>query len=194
MKKIKLEEIARIRTGFQVRSPLTSIDMGSHFVIQMRNISPESGVVLDDIDFCKVTPNAHGLHRYLLRAGEVILLTRGNNHPATLITEDYNDFVAAGQFMVLTLESGDVCLPEYLCWFLNAPEAKSYFGREARGSGVKIIDKNIVGSLIVPLPDLQTQGNIVKLGKLALKEEKLLDSLKEKRKQLIFGYCKQRIT
>lgn len=193
LKKTKLKDIAEIRTGFQVRSKLTPIDKGSHYVIQMRNICPDTGRILDDAEFCRVTPKVHSVNRYLLNAGDVIFLTRGNNHPATLITDEYNNFVAAGQFMVLTLES-DECLPEYLCWFLNAPEAKSYFGREARGTSVKIIEKRTVEDLIIPLPDLQTQKNIAELGRLAIQEEQLLDALKEKRKQLIYAQCKLKIT
>ncbi len=191
--KTKLKDIASIRTGFQVRSKLTPIDEGSHHIIQMRNICTDTGCIFDDIEFCRVTPTISYLDRYLLKKGYVLFLTRGNNHLATLITEEYIDFVAAGQFMVLVLNS-DECLPEYLSWFLNAPEAKSYFGREARGTSVKIIDKRTVEDLLIPLPDLETQRKIVKLSRLALKEEHLLDSLKEKRKQLIYGYCRGKIT
>lgn len=193
MKKIKLKDIANIRTGYQVRSRLTPIDEGTNAVIQMRNISPETGRILENVEFCRVSPKIHSIEKYLLTDGDILLLTRGNNHPAALITEEYCNFVAAGQFMVLSLKNEE-CLPEYLCWYLNSPECKFYFAKEARGTSVKIIDKNTVGKVEILLPDLDTQKNIVRLAELAHHEEKLLDQLKEKRKRLIYGYCKSKIT
>lgn len=193
LKKIKINNIADIRTGYQVRSRLTPINEGTHYVIQMRNICQETGLILEDVDFCRVNPNPMHIERYLLKEGDVLFLTRGNNHPATFITEEYTDFVAAGQFMVITMKS-DECLPEYLCWYLNSPEAEYYFAREARGTAVKIIAKSTVRNLPVPLPDTESQKNIVKLGKLSLKEEALMHALKEKRKQLIYAQCKSKLT
>ena len=193
LRKIKIIDIADIRTGFQVRSRLTSIDPGTHKIIQMRNISLETGQIKPDVEFCKVSPSMRSIDRYLLKSGEVLFLTRGNKHPATLITEEFVDFVAAGQFMILTINT-ESCLPEYLCWYLNSPDSKRYFQREARGTAVQIIPKTTLENLLIPLPDLQTQEHIVALGRLALKEEQLLESLKEKRKQLIYEYCKIAVT
>ena len=193
MKKIKTIDIAGIRTGFQVRSKLTSIDQGSHNIIQMRNISLKTGQIKPTAEFCKVSPRTRSVDRYLLKAGEILFLTRGNKHPATLVTKKYIDFVAAGQFMILTINT-ESCLPEYLCWYLNSPESKRYFQREARGTAVQIISKKTVENLFVPLPDLKTQRGIVGLDRLTMKEEDLLDSLKEKRKQLIYAQCKLKIT
>ena len=159
----------------------------------MRNVSLETGHILSNATFCRVSPKTRTLDKYLLRKSEVVFLTRGNKHPATFITEEYVGFVAAGQFMVLTLKT-DHCLPEYLCWYLNSQESKQYFKREARGTAVQIICKRTVENLRIVLPDLKTQKSIVELSRLALKEEQLLDSFKEKRKQLIYGYCRKKIT
>ena len=193
MKKHKTIDITGIRTGFQVRSRLTPVDQGTHNIIQMRNVSLETGQIKAGTEFCRVSPKERNIDRYLLKTGEILFLTRGNKHPATLITEEYIDFVAAGQFMILTINTGS-CLPEYLCWYLNSPESKRYFQREARGTAVQIIAKKTVENLLIPLPDLQTQRSIVELSRLALQEEQLLNLLKEKRKQLIYAYCKYKIT
>ena len=188
MKKVKLASIASIRTGFQIRAKLTPVDKGTHNVVQMRNIRTDTGEIIEGVEFCRVTPKESRLDGYLLKKGDVLFLTRGNNHPATLITEKYVGFVAAGQFMVLSLNGGE-CLSEYLRWFLNSPESRSYFAREARGTAVKIVDKSTVGNLEISIPDLRRQKAIVALYDLSKREEKLLNSLMIKRKRLIHGYC-----
>lgn len=189
MKKIKLKDIASIKTGFQVRGKLTQIDDGTHKIIQMRNIYSHSGGIIEHNDFCKVVPSSKHLNKYLLKKGNVILLTRGNYNSATLISEKYTNFIASGQFMIFDIFNQE-CSPAYLEWYLNTTETQLYFNSEAKGTNIKIIDKKSVGDLFIKLPDLETQRNLVKINNLAKREEVLLDTLKEKRKKLIYGYSK----
>ncbi len=192
MKKIQLKNIAEIKIGFQIRGRETLVDSGTHKIIQMRNIDTSSGIIIEDTDFCKVSPSPKHLNKYLLKEGTVLLLTRGNHNSATLITKKYSDYVAAGQFIVLD-NLNKKCFPAYLEWYLNTNKTKLYFSREATGGNVKAIDKKSAGNLYIELPSLETQKKIVIVNNLAKRENVLLDMLKEKRKEIVYGYSKQLI-
>ena len=191
MEKLKLKDVAEARTGFQVRARLTPSDAGTHFIVLMRNISAKTGGFNKDAAFCRVSPGRN-VERHLLKAGDVLVLTRGNNHSATLITEEHRGYVAAGQFVVLRLKT-DECLPEYLCWYLNSAPSQAHLAREARGTGVKIVDKKTLENMTISLPDVAIQKKIAALDVLAKREEELLGALSEKRRRLIYSYCDKAI-
>ena len=65
-------------------------------------------------------------------------------------------------------------LPEYLCWYINAPATQAQLGALAEGTSVRMISAEALKVLDVPLPALAAQRSIVQAAALAEQEQSLL--------------------
>lgn len=68
------------------------------------------------------------------------------------------------------LRPASVVLPDYLAWCVNRAQSRSYFDREAVGTGVKMITKNVLMNLQLELPALAAQRQIVAAAACAQRE------------------------
>ncbi len=116
-------------------------------------------------------------------------MTKGRYNWATLITECEKGFVASGQFAILRMECDTVCLPEYLLWYLNRPEAQSHFKRIQCGTSIPNLTNENIGNYDIELPPMEVQLKIVRINALAKRQGELLKKLSKKRQRLALGIC-----
>ncbi len=186
--KVKLKNLVTVTTGYQVRKKLSSEKGGTHQLIQMRNISEKNGELLIDSEFSLVSPTEKQLSKFEVQLGDIIIQTKGRVNWATTVEFNAQRFVVSSQFSVLRTKT-DVCLPEYLRWYLNRPETQSYFKRVQCGTSIRMLTNENIGRYEVVLPDLSVQEKIIKFNRLAETELNLLERLKNKRRELALGSC-----
>ena len=75
-------------------------------------------------------------------------------------------------------------LPEYLCWYINAPATQAQLAALAEGTSVRMISAEALKALDIPLPSLAAQQRIVQAAVLAEQEQTLLAQIATLRQRL----------
>ena len=120
--------------------------------------------------------------RYLLAKGDLLFAGKGTTYLCKVFDLD-NPAIASTTLYIIRLTSKDV-LPDYLCWYLNQPSVMAVMKAQQVGSGTPLIRKQVVEDFEIPVPDIDTQRQIVELAKLQAREKELYQALAEKREQL----------
>lgn len=177
---VLLKDIAEITSGLLFRRAIRPVSDGKHGVIQIKDTSNNI------IDWAKLSRvNLDGVREdLLLRNGDILFRSRGDKNTAVVIKDCPGNCVAASQLFIIRLKE-HAFLPDYLAWYMNQKPAQRYFGQNARGSYIRLINKQALGLLKVSVLSLEMQEKIIKVHQLSLKEKQLVTKIQEKREQLI---------
>jgi restriction endonuclease S subunit len=178
---VLLKDIAEITSGLLFRSAIKPVSNGGHSVIQIKDTSNN---IIDWAKLSKVNISGRVREDLVLRDGDILFRSRGDRNTAVIIKDCPANCVAASQLFIIRLKESSL-LPDYLAWYINQKPAQRYFGQNARGSYIRLINKQVLGLLKVSVLPLQTQGKIIKVHQLSLKEKQLVTKIQEKREQLI---------
>jgi restriction endonuclease S subunit len=150
-------------------------------VIQMKDVDIEGNISenLVHISADLVKP------KHLLQAGQIILLAKGKYTSACLIKESDKKLVISSAFFSLKVKPGQKLLPEFLQWYLNQPEARSYFKSFASGTSMFTLPMSVLKNLSVPLPDLSMQEKVVRMVHLRNQEKALVLQLEDEKEKYI---------
>lgn len=163
----QLKSIANVQMGYSFRSRLEHDPDGDVAVIQMKD--------LDDANAVRVAGALRlvdpGLPRsHFLEPGDILFRSRGRNNHAALVPDGLGTAILAAPLLRVRSTRA---LPEYLCWFLNAPSTQGALASRAAGTSVPMVSLQTLAELDVPLPSLDTQRAIARAGALAHREERL---------------------
>ena len=179
----QLKDIARVQMGVPFRSRIEPEADGTVAVIQMRDLTEDNKLSHRNL----VTVKMNSLNdSHLVRRKDLIFRSRGQTTTAAIIDTEIGPAVVAAPLLRVRVTSEHV-LPEYLCWFVNQPLAQAFLHSRATGTAMTIIGKSALDDLQVPLPDLETQGQIVALADLSNKEQRLMRELAKKKEKLVNG-------
>ncbi|MCR5659290.1 MAG: restriction endonuclease subunit S [Bacteroidales bacterium] len=120
--------------------------------------------------------------RYLLAKGDLLFAGKGTTYLCKVFDLDI-PAIASTTLYIIRLTS-KVVLPDYLCWYLNQPSVIAVMKAQQVGTGTPLIRKQVVEDFEIPVPEIDTQRQIVELAKLQTKEKELYQALAEKREQL----------
>jgi restriction endonuclease S subunit len=187
--KIKIKDIASIRSGYHFDRKIIPDPEGSYRIIQMRDI--DSRNMLDVSNLIRIS-TGRDVDRYLARKGDVLFVSRGSNNFAVVIDYDLKDAIPVSYFFIVRLKT-DAVQPAYLAWYINQPGAQGYLGRNLKGSYIPMIGKEDFQQLPIEVPPLSLQKTIVELDFLKKREKELLCRLAEKKAQLIDLMCMKSI-
>lgn len=169
MKELFLNQLCNIRIGISNFEECEEKD--PHYnLIQLKNVD-ENGIIIED--FKMINKNTVQ-ENHIVRDNEVIFKAKSANNAATIIPKDDNKYVATSHFLIITLKSNDVLMPEYLSWYLNQRNAQAYFRKIAVGSVQPIITKQDLGGLKIMVPPIEKQRQIVNIYESWIKEQQLL--------------------
>jgi restriction endonuclease S subunit len=90
--------------------------------------------------------------------------------------------VCSPHFFVLRIRGGAV-EPRFLAWQINQAPAQEYLQREATGSHILNIRREVVERLEIAIPSLARQAAISAFAEGATREKRLLSALIENRQQ-----------
>jgi hypothetical protein len=165
---MKLGQLAHIQMGYPFRSRLEPDPEGDVAVIQMKDIDDANRVHAEAA--LKVTL-PKGKARHLLHAGDVLFRSRGRGNGAAQVPDGTPPAVLAAPMLLIRPQR---VLPEYLCWFINAPIAQAQLAALSEGTSVRMISAEVLKTLDVPVPSPAAQQRIVQAAALAKQEQALL--------------------
>lgn len=187
-KSYALSELAIISAGHPVRGSVDDLPAGDVVMLQMRDVDMEAGIQWDSA--ARIQPPGKRSPDYLAD-GDVIFTSRGARNLSLPITNPPGPAICAPNFFVIRVREPSTCLPKYLAWFMNQSPVQNYLQREATGSSILNIRREVVERIAIPVPSLSQQSAIVKMDDESRKERKILRELIDNRNQqmeaLAFG-------
>lgn len=178
---ITLAEVAEIAAGHPLRSGVDEFPAGETGVIQMRNVDPEVGVDWGSVSRIELPP-ARRIE--FLSQGDVIFSTRGARTYAVALGAAPFPAVCSPHFFVLRIRRPAV-EPRFVAWQINQAPAQEYLQREATGSHILNIRREVIERLEIVIPSLARQAAIIAFAEEAAREKRLLSALIENRQQQI---------
>jgi restriction endonuclease S subunit len=169
----KISEIAEVVSGVYLQAE----PYGDVSYLQIKDLFSES----PEKTASKVTLSAKN-ERYLLAKDDLLFAGKGTTYLCKVFDLDI-PAIASTTLYVIRLASKDI-LPDYLCWYLNQPSVMAVMKAQQVGTGTPLIHKQVVEDFEIPVPDIDTQRQIVGLARLQAKEKELYQTIAEKR-QLI---------
>ena len=165
---MRLDELADVQMGFPFRSRLEHDPQGDVAVVQMKDI--------DDANLLHVKHAIRvalpkGKTRHLLRTGDLLFRSRGRSNGAAQVRDGVGSAVLSAPMLLIRPHG---VLPEYLCWYINAPAIQAQLAALAEGTSVQMISAEALKGLDVPLPPLAMQQRITAAAALAEQEQSLL--------------------
>ena len=94
-----------------------------------------------------------------------------------LFGKETEGFVIPSQLAVLKVTNPEVILPSYLRWYLSQREMQERVLFEEGGTAQKTIKVGTIMDLVITVPDIEIQKNIVKIDILSRKREQLYKDL-----------------
>ncbi len=184
---MKLNKIARVHSGYHSRGKIESLEDGSHFLLQAKDVDSEKLTYQTDklIRFSPELSRTDGI----LKKDDILFMVRGAWNYSVLIGDIPHSTLAAACFFIVRVYIEKI-LPAYLCWYLNQAPVERYLVRHSgRGVHMPVIRRSVLENTDIPLPNLEIQKKIVELETLRKIEEGLINRLAEKRKHLITASC-----
>ena len=175
-----LVSLATITAGYPLRGAVDALAAGEVAVIQMSNVSPDLGIAWETVR--RVTlPSERSIN--LLTQGDIIFTTRGSRNFALALEDVQGLAVCSPHFFVIRVIDTNCITPAFLSWQINLRPAQEYFQREATGSFILNIRREVVENLSLVVPPLAQQQAIIALAKTASDERAALTSLITNRNQ-----------
>lgn len=182
-----LGNVALIQPGYSSRSRVDGSSEGTHRLVQAKDVSPD-GVILWDEVVSFHPERAPDL--YQIRPDDILILARGRNHRATLVSDCRPRALASSVFYILR-PTRDRVTPSYLEWWLNLPEVQSQINAVSRGTGIAYLQRQSLAEISVDLPPMDVQKKIDAVVSLRRRRNVLQTHLDLKRRELIDAVCKR---
>lgn len=169
-----------VTAGYPLRAAVDELECGEVAIIQMRNVNPESGVDWINVQRILLPSKRPPV---LLAAGDILFTTRGTRNFALALDVIEGDAVCSPHFFVIRVRDADQVEPQFLAWQINQRPAQEYLQREATGSHILNIRREVIEGLQIAVPPLATQQTIVALVSAARAERAALFRLMDTRSQ-----------
>lgn len=181
-----IRDLAQIRAGYQTRKGVQDTPDGSHALLQIRDFNEER-TKIDLKNLARVVPGQIN-EEQVLQDGDVIFLAKGAKNFSYVPKGLPEPALAASYFFIL--RPGRRVAPAYLAWFLNLESTKRLLSRYSSTlAHMPVVRRDVLESVEVPLPNLETQRKIVELAALTDEQQQLLTDLAEKQKILATAAC-----
>lgn len=177
-----LGDVSAISAGYPLRGSVDELTSGDVAIVQMRNVDTASGINWNDVQRIELPSKRPPA---FLAPGDIIFTTRGTRNFALALDTVECQAVCSPHFFVIRISDANRITPAFLAWQINQRAAQEYFQREATGSHILNIRREVVEKLPVAIPPLATQLAIIELVDTAYAERAALTKLIENRNQQI---------
>ena len=180
--KMEIRKLATVQMGYSFRSRLETSESGDVAVIQMKDLLEDNTVGCDGL--VRVDMETIKEH-HLAQKGDLVFRSRGQLNTSAILLDDPGRAVVAAPLLRIRITQPDIVLAEYLNWYISQRDAQRYFTSRQEGTSVNMISRKQLEEMPVAVPPLEQQKNIVALASLSAREQTILRTLTEKRKQYI---------
>jgi len=171
-----LADLVDIQPGYQTRGKIYESPMGSHRLLQAKDILANAPCWETAISFIpELNPDL-----YRIMSDDILFIARGYENRAYLAVDPPDDILASNTFYILKPQA---IAPGFLAWWLNQKPAQEYFAQFQVKMGYAYMSKKNLSRLEVPVPTLAIQDKISEALRLWRHEQQLLSdimTLKEK--------------
>lgn len=174
---LKLKDMAAVSSGATFRSRIKASVNGKLRIIQMKDLGDDNFVHLEEsmqIEYAQPKPNQ------LIKLGDIIFRSRGRINTAALLREDAEHTIVAAPLFRVRSDTKKV-VPKFLLWWINQRSSQAYFSSRSKGTMVKMVNKQCLEDLEVNLPSLEEQSKIADFFSLSMREQHLLEEIKNRK-------------
>lgn len=183
MKKMKLSEFATLQSGLVLnRKEARSEEETAKYYkrINMRSLSEYGELDRNDLD---IFPSVEILDSAVLTQPNDIIVKLFTPIYPTLISEKDKGFIIPSQLVVIRVFDDQV-LPEYLRYYLSAPEVSDLMLSIEGWRSQRTIKVSTFADLEIPIPSIEKQQLIAKISAINSQRERLYKELIEEEKKL----------
>jgi Type I restriction modification DNA specificity domain len=170
--------VATISAGYPLRGAVDELASGEVAIVQMRNVDADSGVNWSEVQRIALPSKRPPA---FLAVGDIIFTTRGTRNFALALDTVEGKAVCSPHFFVIRVLDANQIAPAFLAWQINQRAAQEYFQREATGSHILNIRREVIEKLPLAIPPLATQRAIIAFANAARAERAALAKLIENR-------------
>ena len=183
MKKMKLSDFATLQSGLVLnRKEARSEEETAKYYkrINMRSLSEYGELDRNDLD---IFPSVEILDSAVLTQPNDIIVKLFTPIYPTLISEKDKGFIIPSQLVVIRVFDDQV-LPEYLRYYLSAPEVSELMLSIEGWRSQRTIKVSTFADLEIPIPSIEKQKLIAKISETNSQRERLYKELIEEEKKL----------
>ena len=183
MKKMKLSDFATLQSGLVLnRKEARSEEETAKYYkrINMRSLSEYGELDRNDLD---IFPSVEILDSAVLTQPNDIIVKLFTPIYPTLISEEDKGFIIPSQLVVIRVFDDQV-LPEYLRYYLSAPEVSELMLSIEGWRSQRTIKVSTFADLEIPIPSIEKQKLIAKISAINSQRERLYKELIEEEKKL----------
>lgn len=171
---MKLNQIARITSGYSFRGPIEHDSSGDLFVVQAKNIVPDQ-----DIDtllgFSRISSDTIR-NPSCLQNNDILLVSKSAGSGlirSSLFLSEARNVIPSSSIHVLRITDVTV-LPKFLSLYLNASEGQKALSFIVSGhSSIRSISLKQLKDLEIPIPSMHKQKMIISLRENILQQERI---------------------
>ena len=183
MKKMKLSDFATLQSGLVLnRKEARSEEETAKYYkrINMRSLNEYGELDRNDLD---IFPSVEILDSAVLTQPNDIIVKLFTPIYPTLISEEDKGFIIPSQLVVIRVFDDQV-LPEYLRYYLSAPEVSELMLSIEGWRSQRTIKVRTFADLEIPIPSIEKQKLIAKISAINSQRERLYKELIEEEKKL----------
>ena len=180
-KTVKLSEIAHIESGFSAKGAIGHEPDGTHQVIMGKHLNPGEPYHYESEHELRMSPGRLA-DKYLLAPDDILFTSRGTSNFPVVLKDFPQPAIAPSTFYVIRTKQ--TVLPDYLAWAMCQDPFQLQLKDIRVGSGTLMVSRTGLDDLTIPLPPLEMQEKIVRLGELMQRERKLRRDLLDETERL----------
>lgn len=177
-----LDNLVEIQPGYQARGKIIESPIGSHLLLQAKDIINESLTWDTSIKF---DPDLNP-DRYRIKHNDILFIARGYENKAYLANNPPDNLLASNIFYIIKPQE---IHPGFLAWWLNQKPAQAYFAQFQVKMGFAYLSKKNLSNLKIPLPPRETQEKIAAVQELWERENSLSNEIADLKKKIITSAC-----
>ena len=180
--KKKLIDIASIQSGLSAANQREMSEPEAGFIevvcLTGNNLSENGLVKLTDGELKKVYVEQSRLEGHILQDRDILLMARGTNFRAALLTEYDLNVPSIASPNVFVIRCGEKILPEVIVSFVNSGHGQALMDEIAIGSTVRSLSIAGLKNLEISIPEIEHQKLISSIFYANIEALTLLDKLK----------------
>lgn len=179
--KIKLEQIAQIRTGYTLREGLDKMSPGETRLIQMSHIEALKEGTIDSLKTINMkirTPD------WTVQEGDLLMKARGTEFIPVVIQKVLEGAVFTHPLLRIRIDRNQA-VPEFIAWLISQANVQVQFQRLIAGTSLQTLKLEHLKALEIDLPPLHQQAKVKEIVQLMQQEQTLLSLIMSKRNRFI---------